>query len=116
MSGWLSYSGFSNFVNENWDGDSLLEDVVSNFVNVVKKWNKDVFGNILTRKRALLARLRGIQRCMKRYHFNKLIELEKELFIDLEGVLDNEELLWNKKSQSDWLSLGNRNTKYFHCR
>ncbi|KAA3471263.1 putative Transposon TX1 [Gossypium australe] len=52
---------------------------------------------------------------LKRYRSRKLIELEKDLQTELEGVLDNEELFWKLKSHSDWLLLGDRNTKYFHC-
>ncbi|KAL4377190.1 hypothetical protein GQ457_02G016170 [Hibiscus cannabinus] len=40
--------------------------------------------------------------------------IETQLQADLEQTLDQEELLWKKKSCSDWISFGDRNTSYFH--
>lgn len=67
------------------------------------------------KKKVLQARIGGIQKSLVKFRLRHLIELEKELQVELEGVLDNEELLWKQKSRSEWLSLGNCNTKYFHC-
>ncbi|KAK8607667.1 hypothetical protein V6N13_046276 [Hibiscus sabdariffa] len=38
------------------------------------------------------------------------------LLLELEGILDQEELIWRQKSCSDWIVLGDRNTQYFHRR
>lgn len=40
--------------------------------------------------------------------------IEKDLRKELEVVLDNEELLWKQKARNDWITNGDRNTKYFH--
>lgn len=63
-----------------------------------------MFGNIIRKKWVLLVRIRGIQRCLENYRSQKLIDLDKELRAELEGVMDNEELLWKLKSRKDWLS------------
>lgn len=47
------------------------------FVTATKKWNIEVFGDIMKKKRVLVARIKGIQKCLKRYRSKKLIELEK---------------------------------------
>lgn len=49
----------------------------------------------------LIWQIRGIQRCLEKYNSKKLIDLEKELRTELEGVLDNEELLWKQNSRND---------------
>ncbi|XP_017620894.1 uncharacterized protein LOC108465094 [Gossypium arboreum] len=35
---------------------------------------------------------------------------------ELENVLHHEEMLWKQKSRCEWLTLGDRNTSYFHRR
>lgn len=69
-------------------------------MSAAKKWNNEVFENILAKKRILISRLRGIQRCLENYRSRKLVELEKELRTELEGILDNEELLWKQRSRN----------------
>ncbi|KAK8635575.1 hypothetical protein V6N13_004308 [Hibiscus sabdariffa] len=60
--------------------------------------------------------LRGIQKSLSCHPSRFLRRLESELLVDLEHLLDQEELLWRQKSRSDWVSLGDRNTRYFHRR
>lgn len=43
-------------------------------------------------------------------------KLEKDLLADLDTVLAQEEIFWDKKSESDWLIQGDRNTRYFHTK
>ncbi|KAA3461025.1 reverse transcriptase [Gossypium australe] len=38
------------------------------------------------------------------------------LSVELEGIMDLEESLCRQKARSDWLTLGDRNTNYFHCK
>ncbi|KAH9661422.1 reverse transcriptase domain-containing protein [Citrus sinensis] len=78
------------------------------------RWNKDIFGNIIYRKRKLLARIGGIQRILETKPNHNLTRLEVKLQKDLEEVLTQEELLWLQKSRRDWTLYGDRNTAYFH--
>lgn len=82
-----------------------MEGTVSQFIRAAKKWNGEVFRNILRKKRVLVARIKGIQRCLENYRSQRLMELEKKLPIELERVLDNEESLWKQKTRKDWLTL-----------
>lgn len=84
---------FGKLVAKNWQSMDHLEESVVHFMVATKRWNWDVFGNILRRKRILVARLTGIQLCLEKYRSQKLFDLEKELKTELEGVLDNEESL-----------------------
>lgn len=43
-----------------------------------------------------------------------MVDFEKKVQIELEGVVDNEELLQKQNSHSNWLLVGDRNAKYFH--
>ncbi|KAA3484931.1 Retrovirus-related Pol polyprotein LINE-1 [Gossypium australe] len=73
-----------------------------------------MYGHITARKKNLIHKLAGLQKAMNFSGFNRLAKCELEVREELENVLYHEEMLWKQKSRSDWLSLGDRNTKYFH--
>lgn len=110
----MTHAGFHQLVADNWSSGERLEGTLNDFTAAARKWNLEVFGNILKMKRNLLSRISGIQKCLENYYSKKLVDLEKDLRAELENVLDNEELLWKQKSRKDWLTLGDRNTRYFH--
>ncbi|KAH9649731.1 putative ribonuclease H protein [Citrus sinensis] len=59
-------------------------DVAKSFTLKALDWNRNVFGNIFWRKKRLLAKLGGIQRALKDYYSHGLIDLEKQLRVELE--------------------------------
>ncbi|KAK8554740.1 hypothetical protein V6N13_093714 [Hibiscus sabdariffa] len=116
FSGWKSHSDFSRMVVDNWKVSSSMSVTLQRFVRAADTWNKTIFGYVGTKKRTLMARLRGIQKSLSCHPSRFLCRLESELLVDLEHLLDQEELLWRQKSRFDWVSLGDRNTRYFHRR
>ncbi|KAK8669377.1 hypothetical protein V6N13_106809 [Hibiscus sabdariffa] len=114
--GWLSHDDFPRLVQDNWKPSEDIVDTIKNFTKAAMVWNDTVFGYIGTKKRILIARLRGIQKalCTRRNQF--LVSLETSLLLYLECLLDQEELLWCQKSRSEWITHGDRNTRYFHRR
>lgn len=105
LSNWLLHDKFDGFVSENWVRDNINESTMEGFVNVTKKWNKEVFGNVVNKKHILLVRIEGVQRKLEVIRSRRLITLEKELQGEINRVLDVEESLWRQKSRSDWLAL-----------
>ncbi|KAH9716124.1 reverse transcriptase domain-containing protein [Citrus sinensis] len=59
MAAWLTDSRFSNFMENNWNTDVSYYQAASKFTELVQQWNKETFGNILHRKKRLLARIGG---------------------------------------------------------
>ncbi|KAI9119509.1 hypothetical protein K1719_009385 [Acacia pycnantha] len=116
---WLSHPDFPLLVQRVWsNGDDLLSCIKS-FTTESIKWNLETFGFIGQRKRILLHRLNGIQSSIENRPnapSDFLIDLETSLGEDLEEVCFQEELLWLQKSSSEWLCLGDRNTKYYHTK
>ena len=65
MAAWLTDSRFSNFMENNWNTDVSYYQAASKFTELVQQWNKETFGNILHRKKRLLARIGGVQRALE---------------------------------------------------
>ncbi|KAL4348482.1 hypothetical protein GQ457_17G005590 [Hibiscus cannabinus] len=62
----------------------------------------------------LMARIKGIECTLEAGQNPYLEELEKELKIELDNVLAQEESLWHQRARSAWIDKGDRNTKFFH--
>ena len=80
------------------------------------EWNKNVFGHIRKRKRELMARINGIQRAQERGANFFLHKLELRLQSELAQTLKQEEILWYQKSRGEWLTNGDKNTRYYHIK
>ncbi|KAK8694484.1 hypothetical protein V6N13_072035 [Hibiscus sabdariffa] len=101
FSGWLSHEDFNRMVSDNWQDKATMTETLTNFTAAADVWNKLVFGYIGSRKRMLMARLRGIQKSLCSRPSRFLSSLESDLLLELENLLDQEELLWRQKSRSD---------------
>lgn len=86
----------------------------STFLDNVKYWNNNVFGNLKNQKKRLIARINGIQIDLAHKHSNFLYNLEKTLLKDLKDIFHKERIIWAKKSGLNWRKYGNYNTRYFH--
>ena len=81
--------------------------------NDLSRWNRSVFGLVprqIQNKRKALNDLvlRDHDGC-NGYETNKLIK-------EINDLLDYEEIMWQHRSKVNWMSLGDRNTMYFHTK
>ncbi|CAJ2644330.1 unnamed protein product [Trifolium pratense] len=113
---WNSHVDFKDFLNSNWEKDTNIVQSLHNLTVQLKKWNKDIFGDIFKRKKEILDRLNGIQNSSNYGHSIFLENLEKELQDQLVVTLYQEECFWFQKSRSQWINDGDRNTKYYHSK
>lgn len=111
---WETHEAFSDFLQHCWKKYGNLNETLEGFQSALKEWNKDVFGNVFKHKRHLLARLGGVQRALETRLNPFLYNLEKTLTAEYNAVLEQEELIWFQKSRSNWVQLGDRNTRFFH--
>ena len=87
---------------------------MTDFVDRVKKWNVEVFGNIFAKKRRVLARLNGVQKAIAENPNDFLLNLENQLLSEYSLILMQEEEFWALKSKLNEASFGDRNTSFFH--
>ena len=62
---WLTDERFGSFVNGSWNKRANFLEAVADFTKQTRQWNKEIFGNIIYRKRKLLTRIGGIQRILE---------------------------------------------------
>ena len=113
---WLSHLGFYLIVEKAWDGSPTLNHAISSFVKAAILWNREVFGNIFSRKKKILARLNGAQNAIATRPSAFLLSLEKELSSEYTEILNQEEEFWALKAHLNWQLQGDRNTTFFQAK
>ncbi|XP_020231352.1 uncharacterized protein LOC109811919 [Cajanus cajan] len=82
---WATHRDFERIVREAW---SRSTPTFANGLRAIRedatKFNREVFGNILTRKKALQRRLKGVQSQLKLEDSESLSRLEKALQAELD--------------------------------
>lgn len=116
-SAWMTHPSFVEDLNTWWLQSSDFSSNLQSVEHELKGWKTQVFGDVVKKKKELLARLGGIQNSYKagRAHLH-LERLEVDLQNQLEDVLYKEELMWHQRSRSQWLLDGDRNTRYYHIK
>jgi len=80
----------------------------------LKKWNREVFGDINQRKDRFTTEIKSVQDLLDVVQTDALLRKEEELIKELDVVIEQEEVIWFQKSREKWVLDGDRNTKYFH--
>ncbi|KAM2085984.1 hypothetical protein ACFX1R_023577 [Malus domestica] len=117
---WLAHPDFRYVVSRVWSEGMLgnscdkVRGYLGRFKFLVHKWNKDTFGNLVDKKKALMSELNKIQQDnmslpMSNYLLNKECDIKRQLY----HVLRDEEIFWAQKARVIWLQLGDKNTRCF---
>jgi len=87
-----------NMVDDVWqDGNGVYSLSVPIFVERIKVWNKNMFGNLFHRKHFVLARLEGAQRAIAIKPNNFLLSMEKQLMEEYNSIMDQKQEFWALK-------------------
>ena len=69
-----------------------------------------MFGKV---DREIKSRQLKLQQIQDSIHTVEDVRQEKELRLELEYLMDKEEIIWAQKARSNWITQGDRNSKYF---
>lgn len=108
---WITHPQYHEVVRQAWNMNNACPVLGLKYVkddSIV--FYKEIFGNIRKGKREIERRIKGIQKALERVDSARLIYLEKQLHMDYDTILNQEEIHWNQKSREKWSTLGDKNT------
>ncbi|XP_023643350.1 uncharacterized protein LOC111831938 [Capsella rubella] len=109
----LMHPGFKELLLTSWNGSVSAQVALKKLQMTLRKWNKEVFGDVQRRKEKLLNEIKEIQEIIDMNQTDLLLKREAELLREFDLGLDQEEVLWFQKSREKWIVHGDRNTSFF---
>ena len=83
-----------------WNGVIKTPEALLELELKLKKWNRDVFGDIQKKKEKLTGDLKRIQDILEITQTDDLLNQEEMLLKEFDIVLKQEEILWHQKSKA----------------
>ncbi|CAL1358518.1 unnamed protein product [Linum trigynum] len=114
LAAWLCHESFPSTIDSAWTRGRDFNLSLIDFQEALQTWNKNVFGNIFKRKRALSNKLARWELINDRHPNPRSLQEETRVREELEKTLWQEELLWLQKSRDNWINNGDSNTPFFH--
>lgn len=111
---WLKHTGFKELLSSSWNRSLTTPEALSQLQRTLRKWNKEVFGDIHEKKARLMNEIKLIQDALEHSQTDVMLTKETELLQEFEVILEQEEMVWFQKSREKWVALGDRNTSFFH--
>ncbi|KAG7551702.1 Ribonuclease H domain [Arabidopsis thaliana x Arabidopsis arenosa] len=111
---WLKHDGFKELLTASWDTGLSTLEALERLQGKMRKWNKEVFGDINRRKAELVAEITIVQNLIEAAQTDDLLAREEQLLKSFDTLLEQEEVLWFQKSREKFIALGDMNTTFFH--
>jgi hypothetical protein len=114
---WLVDTNYHTMIKNSWRREDKITKNLLNVERDINEWKFQHFDKVLHRKKELMARIGGIQRCIQEgAGRSRFINLEHKLQQELNDIMRKEELMWFQRSRAKWLRDGDRNTHYYHLK
>lgn len=119
---WLKHPGFVDTIKD-WSNSREIFGLPRQIFrlklkfihNKLRRWNKNVFGNIEERK---IKALESIKKWNEKVMHEGFSNEERSLMMatkdEFSRVVEMEEIMWKQKAKVHWLKEGNENATFFH--
>ncbi|XP_010468194.1 PREDICTED: uncharacterized protein LOC104748217 [Camelina sativa] len=91
---WLKHEGFQEFFSNSWNNQLTTHAALSGLRDRLKRWNREIFGDVNKRKAELRSKIGSVQDLLKVAPTDELLAKEEDLICELDKVLEQEELIW----------------------
>jgi hypothetical protein len=113
---WLKEETFNEIVQTAWaratqERVSALMTKVNRVHSELHDWDRDVLKKLVHRIKKLRRELEMLGRGEMTH---QSIAAQKEVLLQLELLLEQEEVYWVQRARANWLKHGDRNTSFFH--
>ncbi|KAK3228941.1 hypothetical protein Dsin_000822 [Dipteronia sinensis] len=116
---WLKEEDIGTVVSDTWSVNGPSNSVgdlkakLNWCASSLSSWSKVRFGNMGKQIEDIS---REIELLYRRCGDKGVMQMIKSLEKGVEGFLEKDEIYWKQRSRADWLSAGDRNSKFFHNR
>ncbi|KAL0297837.1 UNVERIFIED_CONTAM: hypothetical protein Scaly_3081700 [Sesamum calycinum] len=116
---WLNHHSFFDTVRQEWNpiegyGMYKLQQKIYRTKELLKRWNREVFGNVFTTVEHAKQEAEEAEKNFDRDPSEANLVALNKCNAALVHALSLESEYWRQKSNCKWLEDGERNTKYFH--
>lgn len=110
----MQHAGIKELLETSWNRELDTKAALHKLQDVLKKWNKEVFGDIQSRKDKMMKDIKVLQEEIDRNPNEELLWKEEELLREFDVIFEQEDMFWFQKSREKWVVYGDRNSKFFH--
>lgn len=111
---WLKHGDFKQLVQTSWKGEISTPQALEKLKETLKRWNREVFGDVKKRKEKLVKDIKTVQDSLEIRQTDDMLAREEALLREFNDILEQEGLIWFQKSREQHIALGDRNTLFFH--